>query len=232
VTIDETPDGLRVAVAAPGWQGTLDLRLSGRFNAANALAAVALGVGWELDLDAVRTGLEGVTGVPGRMERLVRGQPFGVIVDFAHTPAAMETLLDQLGPVAAAAGGGLIAVFGSAGERDTAKRPMLGRIAGERCRLVIVTDEDPRGDDREAILEGIAIGAESVGRRRGVDLELIADRATAIATALAAARPGDIVVLAGKGHESSIDGPDGPRPWDERAVAERALAALGYREAD
>jgi len=228
-SIEETSDRLRLALVAPGWRGVATLRLAGRFNAHNALAAVALGVGWELDLDAVRAGLEGLAGVPGRMERLERGQPFGVIVDFAHSPAAMETVLDQLGPVAAAAGGGLIAVFGSAGERDTAKRPMLGRIAGQRCRLVVITDEDPRGEESDSILEAIAAGAESVGRRRGVDLKLIADRETAIGTALAAARPGDIVILAGKGHEPTIEGPDGARPWDERAVAERALADLGYR---
>ena len=127
-----------------------------------------------------------------------------------------------------AGGGGVIAVFGSAGERDTAKRPMMGRIAGERCRLVVVTDEDPRGEDREAILDEIAAGAERAGRRRGRDLLLIADRAAALRAALEQARPGDVVLLAGKGHETSIIGPDGPRPWSEAAEARRALAEQGY----
>ncbi len=229
--IDETGDRLRVTISAPGWGGTVALRLAGRFNVQNALAAMALGIGWGLDPEAIRAGLEGLVGVPGRMEWLERGQPFRVLVDFAHSPAAMEGVLDLLGPVAAAAGGGLIAVFGSAGERDTAKRPMLGQIAGSRCRLVVVTDEDPRGEDRQAILDEIAAGAVAAGRQRGRDLLVIADREAAIAAGLAAARPGDIVVLAGKGHEPTIEGPDGGRPWDERAVAERVLAALGYRGA-
>ena len=122
------------------------------------------------------------------MERIERGQPFTVIVDYAHSPASLETVLDLLAPVAAAGGGGLIAVFGSAGERDRAKRPMMGRIAGERCRLVVVTDEDPRGEDRMAILDAIARGAEAAGRRRDRDLLLIADRRTAIEAAIERAR--------------------------------------------
>ncbi|MDP9482412.1 MAG: UDP-N-acetylmuramyl peptide synthase, partial [Chloroflexota bacterium] len=154
--------------------------------------------------------------------------PFTVLVDFAHSPAALQGVLDELLPLAAAGGGGLIAVFGSAGERDTAKRPMMGRIAGERCRLVVVTDEDPRGEDRMAILDEIAAGAEAAGRIRGTDLLVIPDRAAAIAEALGRARRGDIVLLAGKGHEPTIEGPNGAVAWDERAAAEAALAALGF----
>jgi UDP-N-acetylmuramoyl-L-alanyl-D-glutamate--2,6-diaminopimelate ligase len=163
------------------------------------------------------------------MERIEAGQPFGVVVDFAHSPASLQTVLDLLAPAAAARGGSLIAVFGSAGERDTAKRPQMGRIAGERARLVIVTDEDPRGEDRETILDEIARGAEAAGKRRDQDLHLIADRRTAIAAAFDAARPGDIVLLAGKGHERSIIGPSGEVPWDERAVAVELLEGLGHR---
>ena len=229
--IDEDARRLRVAVAAPNWTGQVDLRLAGRFNVHNALAVIALGVGWDLDLDAVLHGLQAVASVPGRMERIEVGQPFGVIVDYAHSPAALQTVLNLLAPQAAAGGGGVIVVFGSAGERDTAKRPMMGRIAGERCRLVVVTDEDPRGEDRVSILDEIAAGAETVGLQRGADLLLIADRAAAIATAFERARSGDIVLLAGKGHERSIIGPSGPTPWDERSSALAALAALGYTEA-
>ncbi len=183
---------------------------------------MALGEAVGLDPAAVRLGLASVERVPGRMERVEVGQPFGVIVDYAHSPASLTTVLDLLAPVAASRGGGLIAVFGSAGERDTAKRPLMGRIAGERCRLVVITDEDPRGEDREAILDAIARGAEAAGRRRDHDLLLIADREAAIEAAFERARPGDIVLLAGKGHEASIIGPDGPEPWDERA-GRRAL---------
>ena len=229
--VEEDSSGLTVEVAAPSGAAVLGLRLAGRFNVHNALAVVALGEAIGLDPVAVRAGLEQVVGVPGRMERIDAGQPFGVVVDYAHTPASLQTVLDLLAPVAAARGGELIAVFGSAGERDTAKRPMMGRIAGERARLVVVTDEDPRGEDREAILDEIAVGAEAVGRRRGHDLLLIADRAAAIQAAFERARPGDVVLLAGKGHERSILGPDGPAPWDEAAAARDALASMGYSPA-
>jgi len=226
---EEDASRLRVTYDAPSGPAKLELRLAGRFNVHNALAAVALGEGLGLDPAAVRAGLESVEGVPGRMERVDAGQPFAVVIDYAHTPASLGAVLDILAPVAAARGGGLIAVFGSAGERDVEKRSMMGRIAGERCRLVVATDEDPRGEDREAILDEIARGAEDAGRRRGRDLLLIADRPAAIAAAFERARPGDVVLLAGKGHERSIIGPDGPVPYDERATALDALADHGYR---
>ena len=137
-------------------------------------------------------------------------------------------MLDLLAPVAAARGGGVVAVFGSAGERDTAKRPLMGRIAAERARLVIVTDEDPRGEDRDAILDEIARGAEAGGKRRGHDLLLIADRRAAIEAAFERARPGDIVLLAGKGHERSIIGAAGPCHGTNEPRPRRALRHMGY----
>lgn len=226
---EEDASGLRIGYEGPSGTGEVALRLAGRFNVHNALAVVALGEALGLDAAAVREGLASVEGIPGRMERIEAGQPFGVIVDFAHSPASLQAVLDLLAPVAAARGGGVIAVFGSAGERDVEKRPLMGRIAGERCRLVVVTDEDPRGEDREAILEAIARGAEAAGRRRHRDLLLIADRPAAIAAAFERARPGDVVLLAGKGHEQSIIGRDGPVAFDEREAALGALADLGYR---
>ena len=226
--VEEDGQRLRIGYVAPTGPATLDLRLAGRFNVHNGLAAIALGEALELDPAVVRAGLGSVQAVPGRMERIDRGQPFGVIVDFAHSPASLRTVLDLLGPVAEARGGGLVAVFGSAGERDRGKRPLMGRIAGERCRLVVVTDEDPRGEDRLAILDEIAAGAEAAGRQRDRDLLVVADRRTAIRTAVETARPGDIVLLAGKGHERTIEMADGPRPWDERAEALAALAAIGF----
>jgi len=229
--VEEDAAGLRFDYAAPTSRGRLRLRLAGRFNVHNALAVLALGEAWELDADAVRAGLERLERVPGRMERIDAGQPFDVVVDYAHSPASLSAVLDLLAPRAAARGGGLIAVFGSGGERDRAKRPQMGRIAGERCRLVVVTDEDPRGEDRERILDEIAQGAERAGRRRGHDLLLIADRRAAIEVAFEAARANDLVLLAGKGHEQSIIGPDGPVPWDEAAVARTVLAAMGHASA-
>jgi UDP-N-acetylmuramoyl-L-alanyl-D-glutamate--2,6-diaminopimelate ligase len=226
---EEDAGGLLVAYNAPSGAARVQLRLAGRFNVHNALAVVALGEGLALDPAAVRAGLESVEGVPGRMERVDAGQPFGIVIDYAHSPASLEAVLEILAPVAAARGGGLIAVFGSAGERDVEKRPMMGRVAAERARLVIATDEDPRGEDREAILDEIARGAEAAGKRRGHDLLLVADRPAAIAAAFERARAGDIVLLAGKGHEHSIIGPGGPVAYDERATALTALAELGYR---
>jgi UDP-N-acetylmuramoyl-L-alanyl-D-glutamate--2,6-diaminopimelate ligase len=226
--VEEDASRLRIRFAAPSGEGILELRLAGRFNVHNALAVVALGEGLGLDPVAVRAGLEAVPGVPGRMERIEAGQPFGVIVDYAHSPASLQGVLDLLAPIATAGGGGLIAVFGSGGERDTTKRAVMGRIAGERCRLVVATDEDPRGEDRHAIVEEIVRGAESAGRRRGVDVLGIADRREAVAAAFERARPGDVVLLAGKGHEPTILYADHAIPWDEATVARETLAAMGW----
>ncbi len=220
----------RLTVAFETSAGAREIRLqvAGRFNGHNALAVVALGMALGLEADGVRTGLEGLPAVPGRMERIEAGQPFGVVIDYAHSPASLALVLDELGPPARAAGGALIAVFGSAGERDVEKRPMMGRIAGERCRLVVLTDEDPRGEDRGAILRDIAAGAATAGKRIGEDVLLVADRRAAIRLALAGARRGDVVLLAGKGHEASILYADRTEPWDERAEALAALADLGW----
>ncbi len=222
-----TGDGLVATVTTPRGAGTLRLPLLGRFNVHNALAVVALGELLDLDAGLVLAGLAGFHGVRGRMERIDRGQPFTLIVDYAHTPASLAAVLDDLAELVGP-GGGRIAVFGSAGERDVAKRAIQGRVAGERCRLVIATDEDPRGEDSMAILEQIAAGAEAAGLRRGDDLLLIADRRAAIAAAIGRARHGDVVLLAGKGHERSIIYAGSELPWDERRVAEECLAAAGY----
>lgn len=229
--LDVTDDGrrLRIAWDGPAGRQQAALRLAGSFNAYNALAAAAVGVAIDLDPAAVIGGLEGLDRVRGRMERIDLGQPFGVVVDYAHSPNALRAVLDELGPVAEAGGGGLIAVFGSAGERDAEKRPMMGRIAAERSRLVIATDEDPRDEDRMTILEAIASGAEAAGAVRGDTLLLIPDRREALREALRAARPGDVLLLAGKGHENTILMADGAAiPWDERAEAEAALRELGF----
>src|SRR5262249_51596017 len=226
--VEDDARRLRVSVVTPRWHGPIDLRLAGRFNAHNALAAIAVGEALDLDPDAVRAALEAVPGVAGRMERIDAGQPFGVIVDYAHSPAALEKVLDLLAPVAAARGGGLVVVFGSAGERDTAKRPLMGRVAGERCRLVILADEDPRAEDGMAILTEIARGAEAAGKHRNRDLLLIRDRRAAIGEAVERALPGDIVLLARNGQEQSIIAGATPVPWNEREAALDALAAAGY----
>jgi UDP-N-acetylmuramoyl-L-alanyl-D-glutamate--2,6-diaminopimelate ligase len=221
--------GLRLAVRTPRWSGELSIGLPGRFNAFNALAAIGVGELLELDPGAMREGLAAVRNVSGRMQPVDEGQPFDVFVDFAHTPGALAAALDALNPIAAARGGGLISLFGSPGARDIGKRPMMGREAGARSRIVVVTEDDPRTDERMAILEAIAEGAEDAGKRRGHDLFLIEDRDAAIQRAIELARPGDIVLLAGKGHEQTLARASGPIPWDEAAVARAALNALGYR---
>jgi UDP-N-acetylmuramoyl-L-alanyl-D-glutamate--2,6-diaminopimelate ligase len=220
---------LHLSVRTKRWQDEVTINTPGRFNAFNALAAIGVGEILELDPDAMRRGLASVRGVAGRMEPVDAGQPFDVFVDFAHTPGALAAALDALGPVAAARGGSLISLFGSPGARDTAKRPMMGRAAGERSRVVVLTDDDPRDDDEMAILEEIAVGAEEAGHRRDRDLFLIPDRRAAIRRAFELARPEDIVLLAGKGHEPTIALRDGPVPWNEADVARDALSELGYR---
>jgi UDP-N-acetylmuramoyl-L-alanyl-D-glutamate--2,6-diaminopimelate ligase len=206
---------------------SLRLRMSGLYNAHNALAAVALGAAIGLDPGAVEAGLAEVV-VPGRMQRIKRGQPFDVVVDYAHGPASLALVLDELAAAAAARGGGLIAVFGSAGERDVEKRPLMGRVAAERCRRVIVTDEDPRGEDRDAILRQIAAGAHAAAAPGLEAVEQIADRGAAIREALRRAGPGDAVLLAGKGHESTILYADHAQPWDEAREVATALGELGW----
>jgi UDP-N-acetylmuramoyl-L-alanyl-D-glutamate--2,6-diaminopimelate ligase len=154
------------------------------------------------------------------MERVDLGQPFTVVVDYAHTAAALATVLGELRDVTP---GRLVVVFGSAGERDTTKRPEMGRVAATLADRIVLTDEDPRHEDRRRILDEIAEGARAAGARDGVDLHIVPDRAEAIAAAIAEAQPGDTVLLAGKGHERSLETGEAALPWDERGIAEAAI---------
>ncbi|MGD8684971.1 MAG: UDP-N-acetylmuramoyl-L-alanyl-D-glutamate--2,6-diaminopimelate ligase, partial [Chloroflexota bacterium] len=225
ISLSETPSGMRIGLTSPGWSGFVRLRLAGRFNVANALAAMGVAHALELDLDEAAAALGQLEAVPGRMQRIDEGQTFSVVIDYAHTAASLAKVLDELRP--SEGDTGLIAVFGSAGDRDPSKREPMGRVAGERCRLVVITDEDPRSEDPMTIIEAIAAGAAAAGRQRGRDLLLIPDRAAAIRAAMQAARPGDVVLLAGKGHERTIETAGGERPWDEAAVARAVLRELG-----
>jgi UDP-N-acetylmuramoyl-L-alanyl-D-glutamate--2,6-diaminopimelate ligase len=159
------------------------------------------------------------------MQPINLGQPFDLIVDYAHNPDSFEQVLGMLRPLTR---GRMIAVFGSAGERDRAKRAVQGAIAARYCELLVLTDEDPRGEDRAAIIAEIAEGAEQAGKRAGDGYLCIPDRAEAIRTALAEARPGDLVLLLGKGHEGNIIYDGSAIPWDEAEVARTALRSLGY----
>ncbi len=200
------------------------IELPGEFNVRNALAAL-LTVSRLRGIPAseLLPLLPKLRPVRGRMTVVDRGQPFEVIVDYAHTPSSFQAILP---PLRSRVRGRVICVFGSGGERDTEKRPLQGRIAAEYCDVVILSDEDPRGEDPMALLEDIAAGCP--GLVRGERLFLIPDRRAAIRRAFSLAGPGDLVLLLGKGHENSIIYARGTIPWDEIAEAEAALAELDY----
>ena len=216
-------------VVSPWGEAGLALPLPGSFNVYNALAALAAACTLGAPLDVALACLATHPGVAGRMERVDAGQPFTVVVDYAHTPDSLARVLAFLRPRTA---GKLITVFGSAGQRDRAKRPWMGRIAAQRADYFVLTDEDPRLEDRHQILAEIAAGAAAGGAVEGRQFERIPDRRRAIAAAFARAAAGDTVLLAGKGHERSILGAAGGAlrsfPWDERAVARQELEQLGY----
>jgi UDP-N-acetylmuramoyl-L-alanyl-D-glutamate--2,6-diaminopimelate ligase len=205
-------------------------RLAGRYNVYNCLAAAAVGLSQGLSAEEVKRGLEGVSGVPGRMELIDAGQPFSVVVDIASTPQALTNVLAVLRggclPVGQPGRGRLWAVFGCAGERDPGRRDGMGRVAGRLADFVVLTNEDPRTEDADAIIEAIAAGLRESGRREGDDFVRIPDRRQAIAYAFERAGDGDIVLLAGKGSEQTMVFGDQHVPWDERAVARELLEGI------
>ena len=217
--------GSRLKMSAFG--DTVDLRLPlvGRFNVQNALAATGAGLAAGATLAQCREALARAKPVRGRMDRIDAGQPFTVIVDYAHTPESLEKVLALLRPLTP---GKLIAVFGSAGERDRAKRPMLAAVASKYADRFFITQEDPRLEDPAAILAEIEAGAVEAGKQRDRDYRVIDDRTEAINAAIADAGDGDTVLLAGKGHEGSIIVGEEKRPWDEAAAARAALRARGF----
>ena len=204
--------------------------LPGSYNVENLLAAAltVLKLG-SLGLADLAEAIPKLRGVPGRMETIDRGQPFRVMVDYAHTPQSFAELLPL---VRQHTEGRLIAVFGSAGERDTAKRPLQGELAARFCDIVILADEDPRGEEPCEILEQIAAGClrEDPGRRQGESLLLVPDRREAIGRAFSLARKADTVLLLGKGHERSIIYADGPIPWLESEVVREILEQMGWKQ--
>jgi UDP-N-acetylmuramoyl-L-alanyl-D-glutamate--2,6-diaminopimelate ligase len=207
------PQGVRLRARTPWGDAAIALQLAGRFNAGNALAALAAACSTGASLEDAVAGITGLARVHGRMERVDAGQPFTVVIDYAHTADSLEKVLTEL---RAATTARLWVVFGSAGERDVAKRPVMGAVAGRLADQVVITDEDPRHEDRMAICEQIAAGAERAGAKRNDNLHVIPERREAIAFALRGARAGDTVLCAGKGHESSIQSGDVSLPWNER----------------
>ncbi len=214
---------LQVSGRSPWGDWQAHTLLLGSWNAANIAAAVACAGSIAGEIGPAVAALERFRPIAGRMDPVERGQPFRVIVDFAHTPASLKACLRELRPDS---DGRLIAVFGSAGEQDRAKRPMLGRVAAHLADHVVITDEDPRGEDPRAIADEIVEGGRGVQATATFDVVL--DRRAAIRHALGLAHAGDTVVLTGKGHESSIIYADREEPWDERTVVSEELAAAGY----
>lgn len=219
--IHESRAGLQFSVRT-GWREfPVLLPLLGDFNVHNALAALAAAVELGVDVDAAVKRLADFPGVPGRMQ-LVQAEPFSVLVDFAHTPPALAKALAAVRQVATRR---LILVIGAAGERDHRKRPALAAAAVEGADLMIFTEEDSRSEDTDGILEQLQDGARKAGARPG-QLILEPDRREAIRLALTAAGPGDLVLLAGKGVEKTLERASETLPWDETAVAREILAGL------
>jgi UDP-N-acetylmuramoyl-L-alanyl-D-glutamate--2,6-diaminopimelate ligase len=202
-------------------------RLPGAFNPGNVLGALLTVSGLlAIPVRDLIPLIPRLKPVRGRMTAVDRGQPFEVLVDYAHTPSSFETIFPPLRDRMNRSGGRIISLFGSAGERDTQKRPIQGRIASRWSDILILTDEDPRKEQPLVILEEIAAGC--TGRTRGEDLFLIPDRPAAIRKAFSLARPGDVLLLLGKGHENSIIYADTVMPYDETGEAEKALGELGF----
>jgi UDP-N-acetylmuramoyl-L-alanyl-D-glutamate--2,6-diaminopimelate ligase len=195
----------------------IQLKLRGRFNAENALGALAASRLLGIDDEAIVRGLEAVRGVPGRFEPVAEGQPFEVIVDYSHKPEALESVLRTARELTE---GRVICVFGCGGDRDRGKRPVMGRIASELADLAIVTSDNPRSEDPAAIIDEILAGVTR-------EVEVESDRAAAIERALSEAAEGDVVLIAGKGHEQGQEFADRTIPFDDREVARDVLRRLG-----
>ncbi len=211
----ELPDAITFDASDVSALAGVDLKLRGRFNVENALGAALAARALGCDDDAVRRGLESVRGVPGRFESVDAGQPFHVIVDYAHKPDALEKVLRASRDLAD--GNRVIVVVGAGGDRDRGKRPLMGKLAAELADIAIVTSDNPRSEDPEAIVAEIVAGTDGP-----VEIEL--DRAAAIGRAVELAHTGDVVLIAGKGAEQGQELADRTIPFDDREAAKEALA--------
>jgi UDP-N-acetylmuramoyl-L-alanyl-D-glutamate--2,6-diaminopimelate ligase len=220
-----SPAGLEFTLRTPAGPIELRSRLTGRVNVSNILAAAATALGLGIEPEAIVRGIARVENVPGRFERVDAGQPFPVVVDYAHTDDALARLAETARELNLP--GRILLLFGAGGDRDRAKRPLMGEAAGRGADLVVVTSDNPRSEDPQAIVNDILPGVERTGAKFLVEL----DRGRAIEKILAAAGPGDIVLIAGKGHEAYQILGDRTIPFDDRQMARQALRALGYKGA-
>ena len=221
VEVRHTRDGFWARMATPRGEFELQSRLRGMFNVANVTGVAAVGELLGLSHDAVAAGIAAVPGVPGRFEPVDAGQPFDVLVDYAHTPDSLENVLREARKLVPD-GKRLVVVFGCGGDRDRGKRPLMGGIARNLADVAIVTSDNPRSEDPDAIIDEIVAGADTGAAQLIVQV----DRRLAIERAVELAGPGDIVVIAGKGHERGQDHNGVISPFDDREVARDVLGVL------
>jgi len=224
IDIENHPDRLSFTAVGPSLEFRVQTKMFGAFNVSNALAAIgATVVGLGVDIEEAKAGIAALEGVPGRMERIEIGQDFTAIVDFAHTPNALKVALEAGRQLT---DGKVIAVFGSAGLRDKAKRRMMAEVAAGLADVSVLTAEDPRTESLDGILEEMASGAKSKGGKEGKTFWRVPDRGAAISFALLQAKTGDLVIVCGKGHEQSMCFGETEYPWDDRIALRAALAEL------
>lgn len=216
VDIDVRAGGASFTVTGPFGRLPLDLKITGVFNVYNVLAAAGAALAEGVEPTVIKEALEAFESVPGRFELVDAGQPFSVIVDYAHTPDGLENILRTARQFARRR---IIVVFGCGGDRDRTKRPIMGRLAGQYGDVVIATSDNPRSEDPLAILAEIEVGLKESGK----DYEIIADRRQAIAHAISLAQPEDVVIIAGKGHETYQILKDKTIDFDDREVARELI---------
>ena len=214
--------GLSATLNTPKGEIEIESALLGRANLMNLLAATATAVGAGIPVEAIQSGIRRLTVVPGRFEKIDEGQPFLVVVDYAHTDDALRHVLQAARELTR---GRLIVVFGCGGERDRTKRPIMGEVAGRMSDLAVLTSDNPRSEDPILIMNDVLVGLQ----RTGMPYIIEVDRETAIRKALAEAHEGDVVVIAGKGHESYQILKDRTVPFDDRRVARQILLEMGFQ---
>lgn len=225
----ESPTGTIFTAVYEGNQITIDLQIPGMFNVSNALAAIAAGIACNIPLDKIKDGLEAVSGVPGRMERIKvsQKQDFEVIVDYAHNADSLKNVYETIKQSLSKRGGRIIAVLGATGRRDKTKRPIMGALAGKFADLVYVTNEDPYDEDPMEIIDAVAAGVLKGKKgkwRLNTNYWKILDRHEAIATAIGSANRGDIVIITGKGAEEVMAvGENKFEPFSDRRVVRYEL---------
>ncbi|HEY4477311.1 MAG TPA: UDP-N-acetylmuramoyl-L-alanyl-D-glutamate--2,6-diaminopimelate ligase [Candidatus Paceibacterota bacterium] len=202
------------------------LHILGAFNVLNALPAIAVASLFDIAAEKVQAGFGALTSIPGRMEILNEGQDFTVIIDYAHEAVSMKAALETARKITSRGGRVIVLLGAEGGGRDKSKRPVMGEIAGENADVVIVSNVDPYDDDPREILEDIARAAETAGKTREADLFLVEDRAGGIKKAIALAKPGDVVLITGKGAEQSMIIKGKRIPWDDRKITRDALKEL------